>query len=401
MLKYLVRTSTANCDVNNTVEADTVAVESTTASKKKTQQRRKFNPAWQKAFSWVKLINNKMFCSVCMNSKYADSLSKFVKLGCTNFHIKSLRKHGQSNGHSKCVANAKACSAPPGTNPAESAIQVLHEKEFEKMRVMFRVSHSLAKKGRPYSDYEWTLDLHETSHKINLGETYRNDWAGRKCVSFIAEAEGLNLASELSAAPFYSVMTDGTTDSSVCEAEIIYVRYCVKGKLSNRFLALRNLPRADAENITSLIESSLKEFGGIPDANLYAKIVGYGADGASVNMGSLSGIGQRLREKQPLITVVHCMAHRLELSFKDILKQSKSQLQVVQFLSHIYAFYHKSALNRSMLKRCSDALGVKGIPTRVGGTRWIPHTYTALQNMWSLYPALLQHFGEVSNMTNV
>lgn len=124
-------------------------MESTTASKKKTQQRRKFNPAWQKAFSWVKLINNKMFCSVCMNSKYADSLSKFVKLSCTSFHIKSLRKHGQSNGHSKCVANAKACSAPPGTNPAERAIQVLHEKEFEKMRVMFRVSHSLAKKGRP------------------------------------------------------------------------------------------------------------------------------------------------------------------------------------------------------------------------------------------------------------
>ena len=78
MLKYLVRTSTSNCDVDNTVEADTVAVESTTASKKKTQQRRKFNPAWQKAFSWVKLINNKMFCSVCMNSKYADSLSKFA-----------------------------------------------------------------------------------------------------------------------------------------------------------------------------------------------------------------------------------------------------------------------------------------------------------------------------------
>ena len=82
-------------------------------------------------------------------SKYADSLSKFVKLSCTSFHIKSLRKHGQSNGHNKCVANAKACSAPPGTNPAERAIQVLHEKDFEKMRVMFRVSHSLAKKGRP------------------------------------------------------------------------------------------------------------------------------------------------------------------------------------------------------------------------------------------------------------
>ena len=72
---------------------------------------------------------------------------------------------------------------------------------------MFRVSHSLLKKGRPFSNYEWALDLQEITHKISLGETYRNDQAGRKFVSFIAEAERLNLASELSAAPFYSVMT--------------------------------------------------------------------------------------------------------------------------------------------------------------------------------------------------
>ena len=190
-------------------------------------------------------------------------------------------------------------------------------------------------------------------------------------------------------------MTDGTTDSSVCEAEIIFVRYCNKGKVSNRFLALRNVDRANAENITKIVEDSLTKVGGIPHEDLYEKAVGYGADGASVNMGCHSGIGKRLRDKQPLITVVHCMAHRLELAFKDILKKGENQLEVVNFLNHIYTFYHASSLNRSMLRMCSAALGVKGIPTRVGGTRWIPHTHTALQNMWSLYPALLQHFGEV------
>ena len=185
-----------------------------------------------------------------------------------------------------------------------------------------------------------------------------------------------------------------------CEAEILYVRYANKGKVSNRFLALRNLSRANAENITNVIVDSLKEFGGIAEAKIFDKLVGYGADGASVNIGHKSGVGKRIQNKQPLITVVHCMAHRLELSFKDVLSKSKVQSQVVNLLTNIYLFYHNSSLNRSMLKLCCDAFSVKGIPTRVGGTRWIPHTYAALQNLWSLYPALLQHFGEVGNMTN-
>ena len=66
--------------------------------------------------------------------------------GCGNFHIKSLRKHSQSDGHCRCVENAKARCAVPGTNPAERALEALHEKEFEKMCVMFRVSHSSEKK---------------------------------------------------------------------------------------------------------------------------------------------------------------------------------------------------------------------------------------------------------------
>ncbi len=145
-----------------------------------------------------------MFGDVCTKIKHADKSSAFVK-GCDNFHIKLL----------------------PVTNPAERALRVLHEKEFEKMSVMFRVSHSLANNGRPYSDYEWALDLHETTHNIKIGETsYRNDRAGRKFTTFI---ERLKLASELSITPFHSILTDGTTDTSFCEAEILYLRHCNKG----------------------------------------------------------------------------------------------------------------------------------------------------------------------------
>ena len=47
----------------------------------------------------------------------------------------------------------------------------------------------------------------------------------------------------------------------------------------------------------------LKEYGGLTDENLYQKLVGFGADGASVNMGCYSGIGARLQKKKPLTDV--------------------------------------------------------------------------------------------------
>ncbi len=124
-------------------------------------------------------------------------------------------------------------------------------------------------------------------------------------------------------------------------------------------------------------------------------MVGFGADGAGVNTGCKQGIGARLTEKQELLTSVHCMAHRLELAFKDVIGLNNKKLDVTNLLENIYKFYHNSSLNRSMLRLSAKAHGVTGIPTRVGGTRWIPHLYLALVNFWKLFPALVQHLGEV------
>lgn len=221
-----------------------------------------------------------------------------MKDGCENFHIKALQTHNASEGHKKCVAHQKAVTATPGTTPAERALQAMNQENFNKMRILFRISHSIAKKGRPFSDYAWSADLHEVTHGISLGETYRNDKACRNFIGFIAEAKRLALVEALMKAPFYSTLT-GSTDSSVREAKIMYVRYSDHGKISNKFLALKNIARANAENVATLIETTLKEYGGFTDANLYKKLVGFGADGASVNMGSHNGIGARLQRMAP------------------------------------------------------------------------------------------------------
>ena len=103
--------------------------------------------------------------------------------------------------------------------------------------------------------------------RISLGETYRNIKACRNFVLYIAEVERMAMVEVLKKVPFYSILSDGSTDSSICEAEIMYVRYSDKGKISNKFLALKNVPRANAENLTKLLENTLKEYGGFTDEN--------------------------------------------------------------------------------------------------------------------------------------
>ena len=115
-----------------------------------TKRHRKFRQGWKKFFPWVTLTNGKMFCSICLGSRsFCDKESKFVKDGCANFHIKALQTHGKSEGHKRCADHQKAAAAPPGTNPAERVLQAMNQQHFNKMRTLFRVSHSIAKKVDP------------------------------------------------------------------------------------------------------------------------------------------------------------------------------------------------------------------------------------------------------------
>ena len=112
--------------------------------------------------------------------------------------------------------------------------------------------------------------------------------------------------------------------------------------------------------------------------------------------GCKSGVGTLLKKEQPLLFTLHCMAHRLELGFKGITEANTFMATFTELLFSIYNFYHSSALNRDNLKTSCAAVGIKFlVPSRVGGTRWLPHTMQALKKLWSIYPALMQHLEQV------
>lgn len=98
-------------------------------------------------------------------------------------------------------------------------------------------------------------------------------------------------------------------------------------------------------------------------------------------IGCKSGLGALLQETRSHLVVVHCLAHRLELSFKDAIKSCQPSLytKCMTLLIGLFYLYHKSQTQKKALQRSFASLEMKQVlPTRVGGTRWLPHTYRAI-----------------------
>lgn len=125
------------------------------------------------------------------------------------------------------------------------------------------------------------------------------------------------------------------------------------------------------------------------------KLVALTTDGASVMTGVNNGVVTKLRADRPNVLGIHCMAHKLELAFSDGIRKNVMVRKAEDLLSGLYTVYHKSGVNRASLKQHFRELHMKALmPTRVGGTRWLPHLFKALDHFLRGYAGIVRHLEE-------
>ena len=193
-------------------------------------------------------------------------------------------------------------------------------------------------------------------------------------------------------------MSDGATDASVTEQEIVFIRFAARGSPKVHFIGVASVEKADTATIYTEIKKVTDEVLG---TNQWGeKLVAFGSDGASVMTGVKAGVVAKFRDwRGGHIVGVHCMAHRLELSFKDATKSIALHKKVDTLLLGLFYFYQRSALNRANLKKSYETLQMTPLmPTRVGGTRWTGHLLRALTNFLRGYAAIVQHLQQVRHV---
>lgn len=137
------------------------------------------------------------------------------------------------------------------------------------------------------------------------------------------------------------------------------------------------------------------------------KLVAFGADGASVNLGKKAGVAALLKKDIPYLVDFHCLPHRLELALLELQGGCKSVEDVYSILHLIWKTYHYSPKSVGALKSIADELEINILkPTQVKGTRWLPHVSRALKVFVShtsatesesgQYAAVLMHMEDLS-----
>ena len=149
-------------------------------------------------------------------------------------------------------------------------------------------------------------------------------------------------------AHYFSVLSDGSTDSSVSEQETIYILFICEGTPVLKYLSIESVKKADAHGLKATFETAFNRFG---ITRYYDRLVGLNLDGASVNMGKDSGLNVLVRNEAPWVEVVHCFNHRLELAIKDAFNESVFYSNIDEMLSKLYWFYQKMSKKTNRTKR--------------------------------------------------
>ncbi|XP_077862939.1 zinc finger protein 862-like [Saccoglossus kowalevskii] len=333
-----------------------------------------------------------MFCDVCRKFKATGT----YVTGCTNFKLDSIKSHSISASHTRNFARFEAMRAPPGHTVAEKSLLSMNKQVVSKLVILFKTAHGLAKRSRPYTDFSWMCDLDEAKGLV-IGDTYRNDKRCKEFIEAIANTERINTSSLIENTKFLSIISDGATDSSHREAEICFVKSSHLGVVSTKFIGIANIAKADANGISQALTRLLCNIAG---DTWKEKVIGMGTDGASVMLGRKGGVIRKIQDQleRPYIVGVHCSAHRLELAYKDACKEIILYKKVDNLMMNLYYFYRNSSLNRSNLIVSFEVLGKKPLmPTRVSGTRWVPHTMRAISNIANEYSAIVTHLQQIQN----
>lgn len=360
--------------------------------------------------------DKKLGCNTCsavssINSKKTQGMTAPVKW--INCHIKSygsdvtakqlsLRKkisnHKKSPYHvcATAVVKENADDIMPKTfAKQQTSLQETTER-------VFRTAYKQVKLNRPFSDFESEVDV-QVLNGMNMGRILHSDKACGNIARHICTEMRKNLCKGiLSTNQKFAILIDESTTCSKLPTMIVYLRTSFGGldatvQPVTIFLDLVELACTNAQSILTSLLQCLNVHG-FSDDFISNNLVGIATDGASVMLGKKSGVCKLLANRYPNIVTWHCLAHRLELSVHDTMREVSGTNHFKSFLDKIYSLNSMSPKNQNELRACAAEMEVQLL--RIGkvlDTRWVASSVRTVRAVWECFPALYMHFKNASS----
>ncbi|XP_066915547.1 zinc finger protein 862-like [Clytia hemisphaerica] len=215
---------------------------------------------------------------------------------------------------------------------------------------------------------------------MKKSHSYRNDRAAAQFIDTFGKEMKDSFVNDLLNANYYSVLTDGSTDASITEQEVVYVLYLSGGEPKVKFLGIEAPDQATADGLKENIEKAFH--------NTLANLC---VDGASVNTGIHNGLGAKMQVHAQWLTITYCFNHNLELAVKDYFDKTYFK-EIDNMLLKLFYLYRKSPKRLRELKKFEEIYD-ESIPKpyKSYGTRWIAHKIKAMEIVLNNYGVYIQH----------
>ena len=355
----------------------------------------RFFQSWKDEFTWLRYSDceDLIFCHFCKQESRCINPNSGYIVGTKATRSNSLEKHSLSNPHIKAESAVKAAENPDKT-PMSLALRKLKGETLEKMRYLFHTAYFVAYEDLAFTKFDKLCNL-QSPNGVKIETLYTNDTRAREFVGFIAEALRQGQSDPLHQVKYISVMSDSSTDRSLNEQEIIYIRninHCAIPQ--SLYVGLGAIRRADGKGILEVIDQVLLKRGWIDWKD---KLVGFGADRASVMMGCKNGVAALLKADIPHLVEIHCVAHRLQLSVLDAIRDHSYIIEFEGGLKKLFSFYNKSPKRLRELEEVANFLD--GTVRKFGSiyeVRWMASKQGALNVTINNWRSVIFHLEDAS-----
>ena len=238
-------------------------------------------------------------------------------------------------------------------------------------------------------DYLSSLNVGGNAH-------YRSEQIIQEFLTELDAQTSSTILEQLQRSPYIALMADETTDISVSNELILYVQYIIPSATPEKcvrsvFLNITELQDGKAATITEVILEILARLN-IP----IQTVMGFGSDGASVMIGRRAGVATLLKQSNPELIAIYCVAHRLALA----VAQAGDAVPYVKIfktvLHNLYSFYDNSPVRTAGLSAIQSILHDPSFK-QAKGHRWLSHEgacQTLRRTLQSIYVSLQREAAE-------
>jgi len=387
-ISSLFGTPAAAEDVNN-IKADhppSTEGETSTQTNDNKSNVRSFQQKWLKLWPWLKYEEGKMFCTECLKNGRVNSFTT----GCETFKTSSMVRHEATTDHQ---SNKETTLLQAGMKTAVENSKIEEDRAVIKC---LKVVYWLASENLPLSKYESLmkllkrLDVPELDC-LQIGKRidYESYYSANEMLEAISDDIDEEITEKLKLSPCVTVFADESTDISNTKRMTMTARYVDPKTSLPSSSYLRDIEYEDGTG-AGLASEIINE---MEYRNInFSKITGFGADGASVMSGAHKGVQAVLKNRNPHMVHMHCMAHRLALCTSQAANGIPAIKQYQEWITSLYYYFKKSACREAELHKVQEVLQSPTLRYKeIHEVRWLSF-YEPLEAVYRTLDALITYF---------